>query len=277
MDHFYWKDTGDVVLQNAFRLGLSPSIRETLLEYCEAMGITRLFRHVTVEDNGLRPNEETNIEIQGYNWFIQRPGKKWYSNLHWLSPADNRAHEHYLQALSLAGFDSMLKGIGEHLGLESLVVFQVTFIAVSQSTRGFVHTDVSDTGARTFNVIVPLIKATNGPPELDIQENMDDGKIGRYAYEKDVAALMGDESWHGTSAVDYRIEKEMRLAATIYIAEVTNENVVSIMNDYTQAYPPRDPDLLLSWAGRHWKRDDPSRMLPKPTGDHVLLQRSKTE
>lgn len=262
------------MLQNAYRLGLSPSIRETLLAYCDKMAITELLRHVTVEDNGLRPGEETNLTLRGYNWFIQRPEKKWYSNLHWLSPADSRAHEHYLQALSLSGFDEMLKGIGEHLGLDSLVVFHVTFIAVSQSTRGYVHTDVSDTGARTFNVIVPLMKAKNGPPELDIQENMDDGRIGRYAYERDVAALMGDESWHGTSAVDYRVEKEMRLAATIYIAEVTKDNVLSIMSDYTQAYPPRNHKLLLSWAGRHWKRDDPERMLPKPNSDHVLLQQT---
>jgi hypothetical protein len=272
MDRIHWKDTGDVVLQNAFRLGLSPSIRETLLEYCRRMGIIDLFRHVTVEDNGLSPGDETNVNLKGFNWFIQRPAKKWYSNLHWLSPADNKSHEHYLQALSIAGFDDMLKGIGEFLGLDTLVVFHVTFIAVSQSTRGYVHTDVSDTGVRTFNVIVPLMKAENSPPELDIQADEVDGRIGRYPYELNVAALMGDDSWHGTSAVDYRVEKDMRLAATVYIAEVTEDNVDSIMNDYTQAYPPRDPDLLLSWAGRHWMREDPTHKLPQPDPDHILLQ-----
>ena len=122
-----------------------------------------------------------------------RPEKKWYSNLHWLSPADEKAHEHYLQTLSASGFDDMLAGIGNYLGLDHLVVFHVTFIAVSQSTRGYVHTDVSNTGVRTFNIIVPLLKAKDSPPELDIQENEEPHRIGRYGYEYNVAGLMGDD------------------------------------------------------------------------------------
>ena len=62
----------------------------------------------------------------------------------------------------------------------------------------------------------------------------------------------------------------MRLAATIYIADVTEENVDNILKQYTQAYPPDDRDLLLSWAGRHWKADDPSVTLPKPGPNHIL-------
>ena len=191
MDRIHWKDTGEIVLDNCYRLGLTSSIRETLLEYCRRMGIIDLFRHLTVEDNGLLPGKDTHLKLKGYNWFIQRPEKMWYSNLHWLSPADNRAHEHYLQALSIAGFDDMLKSVGEFLGLDSLVVFHVTFIAVSQSTRGYIHTDVSNTGNRTFNVIVPLMKAENSPPELDIQEDGGDWRMGRYPYEIDVAVLNG--------------------------------------------------------------------------------------
>jgi len=63
----------------------------------------------------------------------------------------------------------------------------------------------------------------------------------------------------------------MRLAATIYIAEVTPDNAASIMADYTQAFPPADEDLLLSWAGRHWRRGDPSAKLPSPAKDHIIL------
>jgi hypothetical protein len=40
---------------------------------------------------------------------------------------------------------------------------------------------------------------------------------------------------------------------------------------YTQVYPPVDRDLLLSWAGSHWKKGDPSSSLPKPSMDHILL------
>jgi hypothetical protein len=40
---------------------------------------------------------------------------------------------------------------------------------------------------------------------------------------------------------------------------------------YTQVYPPVDRELLLSWAGSHWKKGDPSASLPKPSTDHILL------
>jgi hypothetical protein len=85
--------------------------------------------------------------------------------------------------------------------------------------------------------------------------------------------MMGDGAMHATSACDYRWNKEMRLAATVYIADVNEQNYESIMDHYTQAYPPNDDvDLLLSWIGRHWKKDDPSRKLPTPSPDHILLQ-----
>ena len=32
---------------------------------------------------------------------LQRPEAHWQSNLHWLSPADDTAHDDYLQALSI--------------------------------------------------------------------------------------------------------------------------------------------------------------------------------
>ena len=56
----------------------------------------------------------------------------------------------------------------------------------------------------------------------------------------------------------------------ILCADVNEENVNEIMAQYTQAYPPNDRDLLLSWAGTHWKKDDPSVKLPKPRQGHVL-------
>ena len=279
-----WADTGEIVTPNAHRLGLNPKVRQVLLEYCNAMGITELFRHVTKRGNALRPGYESYLTLDGdQQWYLQRPEKKWQSNLQWLSPGDNPSHENYLQALSVAGFDDMLAGIGEALGLETLVAFHVTFIAVSHSTKGYMHHDVTETGAKAFNVIIPLLLANETGPELDLMNSMDEEydyedddedqyRVGRYRYEYDVASMMGDDSYHASSAVDYRTSKEMRMAATVYIADVDEDNVEEILSQYTQAYPPDDPDLLLSWRGRHWRRDDPSVKLPKPTQDHILVR-----
>lgn len=84
------------------------------------------------------------------------------------------------------------------------------------------------------------------------------------------------QAFHATSAVDYRFQKEMRLAATVYIADVNEQNVRAIQDQYTQAYPPKDPELLLSWSGRHWRPDDPSAKLPRPDPNHILMRKQET-
>ena len=264
-----WNDgTAEVVTPWAFRIGLKPRIRNVLLEYCNRMGITDIFRHVTTDGNALRPGTAAYMELENNQWYLQRPENKWRSNLQWFSPGGSPAHEHYLQALSVAGFDEVLESIGDYLGMDGLVVFHVTFIAVSFSHKGLMHHDLTNTGAKAYNVIIPLILANETGPELDLQDK--ELTTGRYRYEYNVASMMGDDADHGTSACDYRMNKEMRMAATVYIADVNDDNIENVMQHYTQVYPPKDLDLLKSWKARHWKRGDPTRMLPKPSPSHIL-------
>jgi hypothetical protein len=68
--------------------------------------------------------------------------------------------------------------------------------------------------------------------------------------------------------------KEFRLAATVYIADINEENVEAIMNHYTIPYPPKNRNTLLGWAGTHWKKDDPTASLPKLGSHHILLRNS---
>lgn len=271
-----WKNGTKVVTPWAFRMGLPERVGQVLMDYCNRMGITDILRHVTVEGNGLEPGTETHLQLNGDDWYLQRPDKEWRSNMHWFSPGSAAAHEDYLQTLSLAGFDEILESVGEHLGMDGLVAYHVTFIGVSFSNRGYLHTDVIETGGKVYNVIIPLLLANETGPELDLQGYREDqptntnGEVGRYRYEQNVASMMGDEARHATSACDYRQTMDMRMAATVYIADVNNVNAVSILNHYTQAYPPTDMELLKSWIGRHWKRNDRTRKLPKPSKKHVL-------
>jgi hypothetical protein len=129
------------------------------------------------------------------------------------------------------------------------------------------HFDVTRTGAKAFSIIVPIILVNDTGPELDLQANgIEDAnaRVGRLRYQYDVAAMMGDDANHATSAVDYHARKEMRMAATIYVADINEANVDAILEE-TQNYPPKGrPDILLSMAGKHWSRDDPSVRLPEP-------------
>ena len=93
----------------------------------------------------------------------------------------------------------------------------------------------------------------------------EDFVAGRLRYQYDTGVMVGDWAFHATSATNYRSQRQMRLAASVYIADVNEDNIKNIMGDYTQQYPPRDkPEVLLNMAGSHWKKDDPNMKLPKP-------------
>lgn len=67
---------------------------------------------------------------------------------------------------------------------------------------------------------------------------------------------------HATAEAHYT--DQVRLAATIYIADVDENNVEAVMSSYTQSYPPPDrPDVLLGMAGSHWNSSDPEVKLPR--------------
>ncbi len=156
--------------------------------------------------NGLARNfilsEENNIEPDGFRlvtlgdgnvWYAQRPAKKWQSDMHWISPADEKGHESYLKLLNENGFLSVLNVIGNELGLAGLVAYQLTFIVVSHCEQGFIHHDTHDTGDRTFNVIIPLETVDDSPPELIIQgTDFPEMSLGRLQYEENVGILLGD-------------------------------------------------------------------------------------
>jgi hypothetical protein len=200
MESIRWADSGDTVTPNAHRLGFDSRFRETMVDYCNKMGITDYFQHVTSGGNAAPIGTDTYITLNEDQWYLQRPDKDWKSNLQWISPGDKKSQQSYIEALSAAGFDDILAKIGENLGMDGLVAFQVTFIGVSHSTKGFIHYDVKNSGAKAYNIIIPLILANDTGPELDVQDSLkvdDKGKplVGRYRYEHNVASMLGDDAF----------------------------------------------------------------------------------
>jgi hypothetical protein len=241
LQHVKWKDSGEVITPHAYRLGLGDRVRTKILEYCNKIGITDTFRKFTSEGNGLEREQNVFMEMNGHQWYLQRPGNLWQANMHWISPGGEEATQDWLEMLSEAGFDEVLKGIGETLNMTGLVAFHGTFIAASVSSKHYLHYDVTSTGAKHFNIIIPLLAASETGPELDIQDSKrldTEGllKFGRYRYEYDYAMMIGDDTYHATSPVDYRMTKEFRMAATVFVAEVTEENVDAILTQYTREF-----------------------------------------
>jgi hypothetical protein len=293
-----WNDTGEIVTQNAHMIGLPPGLRESLLGYCDDMGITQIMKELTTghqeyrrhrrqyhqqEDGGdallqdapLLLDYHTDIRLKDFDWYIQRADRAlWKSDMHWMSPSDAVAQENYLEALSQAGFDKVLRAVGDHFGFQGLVAYHLSVIAVSHCQSGSLHVDATNTGSRAMNVIIPLVLASDTGPELQLQSDDTDGStqnVGKYRYQYDVAALVGDDAYHGTGAVQYR--NEMRMAATVYIADIGADNIDAVLSDYVtyaQAYPPpNQPDILLRSAKKHWDSTNPSKRLPVPVANRA--------
>ena len=181
--------------------------------------------------------------------------------MHWISPADEKTHEDYLQVLAAGDFDSVLEAIGKALRLHGLVAYHLTFIGVSHSVEGFVHHDSTATGGGVYNLIIPLLLEENVPPELILVDDTHEERRGGYKYRVGVGAMMGDDAMHGTMECDYREMEDakwggewqsddtvnrkksgMRMAATVYIADVHSRNVQSIAdNTLTQIFPLPEP------------------------------------
>jgi hypothetical protein len=258
---------GSPIADYGFRIGLPAEVSDGLRAYCDRTGITEMFRSLVVNGNPLEPDDDRDVVLNGQNWYVQRPAKEWKSNMHWISPNDGVSQFGYLQALGASGFDKVLESIGEYFGFDGLVCYHLTFIGVSYSQKSYIHYDFQNTDGKAFNVIIPLFSANETGPELDLQSDDESIEAG-YRYERNVASMVGDFAMHGTAAVDYRDSGEMRMAATVYIADVNPGNVERILQDYTQSYPPRDVGRLLSNAGSHWRAGDSSNRLPQP-GDLV--------
>jgi hypothetical protein len=235
-----WRDTGEIIGAHAYRLGLDLKVRQKLHDFAVNAGIEDFYKKITIDGNALVAGSATDIVLHpnAGHWFIYRPNKDWTSNLQWLFAHDETSQRVYLNALSNAGFDNVLKGIGERLGFKKLVCMHLAFIGVSHSAKGFKHADMTNTGNKTFNIIIPLKLANETGPELEFSDMSDPANVksGRYKYEYDVAQMIGDSAIHATSGADYRPNREFRYACSIYISEVDETNVDGVIASYISKF-----------------------------------------
>ena len=288
-----WRDSGKPVARYAYEVGLHPNTTTTLLRYATENGILDRFHNLLTDGGGkpLSPGDGENTVLGGYNWQVYRP-EGWNSDMHWISPVGGPTHDAYLRLLSEAGMDAVLAAIGNRFGFEKLVAYHLSFMAVThRDASGFMHVDVMNVGGKAFNMIIPLILVEDSPPELELQDEDERTKIGRYKYRTNVAAMVGDSTQHSTGICDYRTDgttPRIRVAASMYIAEITPSNVRNILTsskydeteDTDQTHRTNDssaktngqgdtssigsPQIPITFQQIHWKRDDPSVRLPLP-------------
>lgn len=211
---------------------------------------------VTTKEEGQKRN---------ITWNVERPAKKWKSDMHWFNVADELAHEDALRALSKGGFDSVLQAIGEQFNLDTLHVDSVGFVAVTHCERGFIHTDWEEVDGRAFNFLVGIQSPDDAGPELVVEN---DGRKGEVYYGSgEYGILVGDGTRHGTRECDHRSNKGVRITASIYLADLTKENLSVAAGDTTSIFPPTgDEEWIWAQRGRHWNKKDKSISLVNDLG-----------
>ena len=156
VDVLRWSDSGRIVQAFGARVGLPPQFLSTITAYAKDMGLLDIMTNMLYDDplppDGARwfsfrspYQEEADAgKLRNFTWNVERPAKKWKSDMHWFNTADELSHEDALRALAKGGFDKVLEGIGKEFGLETLHVDSFGFVAVTACERGFIHTDWED-------------------------------------------------------------------------------------------------------------------------------------
>ena len=108
---------------------LPAKLTRALKKYCLDIGLTAFARNfILSEENNIEPDGFRLVTLgDGNVWYAQRPAKKWQSDMHWISPADEKGHESYLKLLNENGFLSVLNVIGNwlHINLRLLLFHTV--------------------------------------------------------------------------------------------------------------------------------------------------------
>jgi ectoine hydroxylase-related dioxygenase (phytanoyl-CoA dioxygenase family) len=258
---------GEEIDERVYEMKLPPSTRSTLLDYCNDVGITKRFQQLLREPLEVNTNTIESFSQETGQWFMQRPD--WFSdghdNLHWLSPLNHQAHDDYLQVLGDANFDDLLESIGKYFELDSLVVYSVSFHAVSQvgeAEQANIQLDLANTNEAAWNIFIPLLLTNKTGPELVIVDGEREKEL-KYQLQENVALLMGED-------VNYYLAKfatddEMILVTIISVADVSIYNAETIVNTYIdQPFPPKDDvQWLYDHAGEHWTSNMNEISLPK--------------
>ncbi|KAL3810922.1 hypothetical protein ACHAXA_008772 [Cyclostephanos tholiformis] len=272
VDLLRWEADGTIVQEYGARVGLPPNLIPTLIEYVRDMGLLDIMTNMLYDDplppDGARwfsfqsPYQRRAMggddgNLRNFTWNVERPAKKWKSDMHWFNTADELSHEDALRALAKGGFDDVLRGIGETFDLDELHVDSFGFVAVTECERGFMHTDWDDVDGRAFNFLVGISSPEDAGPELVVANG--DGRRGETFYGTNAGVLVGDGTMHGTRECNHRASRGVRITASIYLADVTRDNLSILAGDTTSIFPPMEEvgeEWIWSQRGRHWRKGE---------------------
>ena len=283
-----WQDTNEVIDPYAAQVRLPPTLIPTIKAFANELGILDLvkdflyndpcepgkgrFYHLPNPFGHPNPPAETTTQFPPPTddsemvWYTQRPGGEWNSDMHWFAPSDERTHEITIRMLKEGGLDEVLEAIGTHFDLDGLIIQSAGILAVTHCEEGYLHTDFKQVSGKVFNFLIPLHSPNGADPELQVigkrrkPKQPENEKLVRvatkYKYNETYGVLVGDGTWHGTRECNHRPTGDIRAVMSVYLADLTEDNLERVAYDDTAIFPiPGEDDWLWAQRGRHWRKD----------------------
>ena len=264
-----WNDNQDIVDPYAAQIGLPDTLVPTIQAYVKRLGILELMKHI-LYDHPCDPNDGHFYETDNphlsndfyhkdkLQWYAQRPGDHWKSDMHWLAGSDERTHESMLYMLFQGGFEQVLEAIGIHYELDGLIIQSIGFLGVAHCDEGYLHHDFSNVDGKFFNLLIPITSPDGADAELTVAGMKNHTSIvgASVKYDPSFGVLVGDKALHGTRECNHRSEGNIRMVMSIYLADIDEDNIQQVSTDDTAIFPiPGEDEWLWAQKGRHWRKD----------------------
>ena len=265
-----WRDTMKVVTDDEiFAVGLPPELLQEFRQYFDRNGILKIVEQLLYDENNTSApgqpehTKQNKDEEEGKTWTLDdgmkwsvKRADHWKSDMVWFDPVDEKCYESVRSILRRGNFDVVVEGIRKQLNLTKegdLVVHGLGAIFVSHFTHspsnGHLHRDIPDTRGAFYNILVPIYLPEKDYASLYIGGT--DGRCSPINLQYNVATVIGSDSYHGTGDCDFRENGEFRLSMSIWVSEMTEENIQVISDDGLSPWPmPDDKDWYRAQIGR---------------------------
>jgi len=271
-----WNDNQDVIDPFASQIGLPKTLVPTIQAYAKRLEIIEGIKDILYnnpcdpQDGRFYETANPHLPNKGdlpflrrdkLQWYAQRPGSHWNSDMHWFAGSDEYTHESMLHMLFEGGIDQVLNAIGTHFNLDGLFIQSVGFLGVTHCEEGYLHNDFDNVDGKFFNLLIPVTSPEGA--ELNVAGERISNTTNATAivgakinYDPQFGVLVGDKTLHGTRECDHRPQGDIRVVLSIYLADITDDNVHKVSSDDTAIFPvPEVEEWLWAQQGRHWSKD----------------------
>jgi len=285
---FRWKHDNSLMDEYGRLVGIPPGVTEELRKLTKESGLNDLFRELVGRDME-RGDGTLHTLNDGRKWTVKSPpggaSSHWpddEARFFWVDAANEESFEETLMALGRGGFDTVLESMAREYGSEGLMIGGCGFVVVHNVKRGVLHHDLDvDREASWFDLLFPL-EIPEAGAHLDIS-NWEKTKVGRIDYTPNIGFLLESATVHATGASNYADTNDFRVAVSIYILDVQDDNLEDFAEDATAHFPV---PFLTGWhqagRGRFLKRgslkNDKGRLPVEnrlPPEDAAMCERNK--